>query len=379
MRINEFITEAPINTVNVQKDWRKRELGNAPPTDFKPLGKVGKLTVGVLNENNYGIDIGVLWKDGTLCAKMELAKYMVSSKAFWAVNAAFADDRLRGKGMIPKIYAFLVNNGYDLRADSDQSPGGQAIWAKLSMDPTVTVYAAKYDYKKDTWEYTAVEGIKQLQGQFYLYRDEMDEELKYIENEMESLRAIREKVNDTYIEVSKKVKHEDKPSEKMTALMKQHDAISDKISELEIEYSDLRWDQNQEEMHDMFLLAVPEALSIPAPKSDTVTESQHDRWAQLDREEELKALKLVKQNGMNIMYVHLPSEAVQLAAVKQNPFAIYEIDEMKSKTVILTAILGMIKDNNLRNAKSLTRDLKKQYPDWPEWATIVSSIKAMQR
>jgi hypothetical protein len=266
MRINELITEAPINTVNVEKGWRKRELGVKPPTDFKPLGKVGNLTVGIIDADLYGVDIGVLWKDGTLCAKMELAKYMISSKAFWAVNAAFADERLRGRGAIPKIYAFLVNNGFDLRADSDQSPGGQYIWAKLSQDPSVTVYAAKHDYKKDTWEYTAVEGVKQLQGNFYLYRDEMDEELKYIENEMESLRAIREKLNDTYIKVTKKTKDVDRPSPKMTELMNQYNALSNEIDKLDNEYRELRYSQDDEAKHDMFLLAVPDGLSIPAPE-----------------------------------------------------------------------------------------------------------------
>jgi hypothetical protein len=267
MRILEIITEAPINTVHVEKGWRKRELGVKPPTDFKPLGKVGKLTVGVMDTNNYGSDIGVLWKDGTLCAKIELAKYMyISSNPSWSVSAAFADERLRGRGAMPKIYAFLVNNGFELRADSDQSPGGQYIWAKLSQDPSVTVYAAKHDYKKDTWEYTAVEGVTQLQGNFYLYRDEMEEERKYIENEMESLRAIREKLNDTYIEVTKKTKDADRPSPKMTELMNQYNAITDEIDKLDDEYRELRYSQDDEAKHDMFLLAVPAALSIPAPE-----------------------------------------------------------------------------------------------------------------
>ena len=266
MRIYELITEAPINTVNVQKGWRKHELGSVPPDGFKRLGKVGNLTVGIISQDNYGVDIGVLWKDGTLCAKMELAKYTVSSKAVWAVSAAFADERLRGRGAMPKIYAFLVNNGFELRADSDQSPGGQYIWAKLSQDPSVTVYAAKHDYKKDTWEYTAVEGVKQLQGNFYLYRDEMNEELNYIENEIESLRAIREKLNDTYNAVTKKTKDVDRPSPKMTELMNQYNEITDEINKLENEYRELRYAQDDEAKHDMFLLAVPAALSIPAPE-----------------------------------------------------------------------------------------------------------------
>ena len=266
MRIFEIITEAPINTVNVAKGWRKHELGVKPPTDFKPLGKVGKLTVGVINDYSHNVDIGVLWKDGTLCAKIELAKHVIYMEKFWAVNAAFADERLRGRGAMPKIYAFLVNNGFELRADSDQSPGGQYIWAKLSQDPSVTVYAAKHNYKKDTWEYTAVEGVKQLQGNFYLYRDEMNDELNYIENEMESLRAIREKLNDTYIEVTEKTKDVDRPSPKMTELMNQYNALSDEINKLDNEYRELRYSQDDEAKHDMYLLAVPVGLSIPAPE-----------------------------------------------------------------------------------------------------------------
>jgi hypothetical protein len=267
MRILEIITEAPINTVNVEKGWRKRELGVKPPTSFKRLGKVGNLTVGIIDDDSYGVDIGVLWKDGTLCAKMELSKYIVTSSTFWTVSAVFGDWRLRGKGAMPKIYAFLVNNGFSLRADSDQSPGGQYIWSTLSQDPSVTVYAAKHDYKKDTWQYTAVEGVEQLQGNFYLYRDEMDEELNYIKNEIESLRAIRQKLNDTYIEVTKKTKDVDRPSPKMTELMTQYNALTDEMSQLENEYSELRHEQVDEARHDMFLLAVPAGLSRPAPES----------------------------------------------------------------------------------------------------------------
>jgi len=87
---------------------------------------------------------------------------------------------------------------------------------------------------------------------------------------------------------------------------------------------------------------------------------------------------MVQIDGMNIMYLHNPREIVQLAAVKQNPYAIYEIDNLKSKTVILTAILGLLRRDSLRNAKRLTVEFRKKYPDWPEWETITRSLKAIQ-
>ncbi len=366
---NMLLNEAPIGTATISRSWNSNELGGNPSWDFKPLGNVGRFTVGTESAGNGVTNVLLVDRNDEIVGKLELVTTETDKNKFkfWRVFKAILKKDLQGRGIMPKVYAFIVNHGYNLRADEEQSIGSQILWAKLSKDPSVNVYAALHNQYTGEIEYSDVEGLKQLQANFHLYHDEMAEELKYIHNEIDSLKAIRDRVNDEYINIPKDVKDPEK------YLSAEYDRLTTEINELELDLSELIRQHRLETQKDMYLLA------IPAKKSDTVTESQHDRWAQLDREEELKALELVKKDGMNIMYVYLPSEAVQLAAVKQNPFAIYEIDEMKSKTVILTAILGMLKNESIHNAKSLTKDFKKQYPDWPEWAIIDRSIKALRK
>ncbi len=379
MRITEFINpilsvlhrnmllEEPIGTAIVSRDWREYDLGGKPDDDFKILGRIGKYKIGIQSEWNDSIDYAVdaLIVDSTnkIVGKVNLVSEERRNRniKFWTIHMSLLHRSLQGRGLMPKVYAFLVNHGYNLRADGEQSAGGQNIWAKLSKDPTVSVYAALYDEKTGKIEYSDVEGIKQLQANFYLYNDEMVEELKYIENEIESLRDIRDRINDDYNDIPADASD----SEVEEKLSKEWETITNKIGELELEYSKLKQQHREEARKEMYLVA------IPAKKSDTVTESR--------KEQEEAELELVKKDGMLIMYMHNPSEAVQLAAVKENPFAIHEIENVKSKAVVLTAILAMIKTESLINAKGLAKDFKQRYPDWPEWAVIDRSIKALRK
>ena len=379
MRINEFynpilallhgnmlLSEAPIGTATLDRTWNSKELGGKPDESFKPLGKIGRFTIGVDSSWGGVTNVLVVDRKNEIVGKLELLATEPANKdvTFWGVFKAILRRDLQGRGIMPKVYAFIINHGYILHADSEQSAGGQNTWAKLAKDPTVNVYAALRDRQTGEIEYSDVEGITQLQANFYLYHDEMREELKYIENEIEAVRDIRDRVNNEYSDVDP----DDKDA--VQRISNEYDRLTDQIHELELDYSELNRQHREESKKDLYLLAIPAGKSIPVNEDD-------DDNDELNREHQ-SDLKMVQIDGMNIMYIHNPRESVQLAAVKQNPYAIYEIDNLKSKIVILTAILGLLKKDAVINAKRLTVEFKKKYPDWPEWETITRSLKAIQ-
>lgn len=367
---NMLLSEAPISTAIINRNWREYDLGGKPDDDFKLLGKLGRFKIGVQPEwgdsIDYAVDVLILGSKNTVVGKVNITRDERSNRkiAFWSIHQSILHKDLQGRGIMPKVYAFLVNHGYNLRADSEQSAGGQNIWAKLARDPSVNVYAALYNEKTGETEFSDVDGARQLQANFYLYQDEMDEELKYIEHEIDSLRDIRDRINDDYLALPK----DDEEAEKK--LSDEYNRLTDQLDKLDSEYSELKYKQRDEARKQLYLLAIPAEQSIPVNEDDDEDEEQ--------RRENQSDLEMVQIDGMNIMYLHNPREIVQLAAVKQNPYAIYEIDNLKSKTVILTAILGLLRRDSLRNAKRLTVEFRKKYPDWPEWETITRSIRSMQ-
>lgn len=366
---NMLLSEAPIGTAIVSRTWQGAMLGGEPDRDFKLLGKLGRFKIGVQSEwsdsIDYAVDVLILNSSNISVGKINITRDDRSNKkiAFWSVHQSILRKDLQGRGIMPKVYAFLVNHGYNLRADSDQSAGGQNIWSKLARDPTVNVYAALYNEKTGEFEFSDVDGARQLQANFYLYQDEMDEELKYIENEIESLRDIRDRINDDYLALPK----DDEEAEKK--LDDEFNRLTAQIDKLDSEYSELKYKQRDEARKELYLVAIPADQSMPVNEDDDDEEQRRENQSDLE---------MVQIDGMNIMYLNNPREAVQLAAVKQNPYAIYEIDNLKSKTVILTAILGLLKRDSLKNAKRLTIEFRKKYPDWPEWETITRSIRAIQ-
>jgi hypothetical protein len=88
-------------------------------------------------------------------------------------------------------------------------------------------------------------------------------------------------------------------------------------------------------------------------------------------------LAAVKQNAIVIQRIKNPSDAVQLAAVKNQPWALQYIKKTRNKTVILTAILGMIKSDEFD--MKLYKEFRKKYPDWSEWAAIDQSLRTSRK
>jgi hypothetical protein len=61
----------------------------------------------------------------------------------WYVDMSQVDCKYQGFGIMPEVYAFILNNlpgDFVLRAGSSQSPGGQQIWKKLAQRDDVVVF-----------------------------------------------------------------------------------------------------------------------------------------------------------------------------------------------------------------------------------------------
>ena len=83
----------------------------------------------------------------------------------------------------------------------------------------------------------------------------------------------------------------------------------------------------------------------------------------------------VKTWPASIQYIRKSSEELQLLAVKKDGSVIKYIRKPASKTVVITAILKMIKDGRV-DAEKTYEKYRDKYPDWAEWAVIGKSLHA---
>lgn len=100
-------------------------------------------------------------------------------------------------------------------------------------------------------------------------------------------------------------------------------------------------------------------------------------------------LAAVQNNGRAIRYIKQPSEVVQLNAVRNTPFALTFIrtKDAKSKTVILTGILALLKGTITYKGTRLVEEFnyldalipnierfEPLYEDWDEWNLIENAL-----
>jgi len=183
------VAEDGIKTVPITKDYMSYYWGALPKSHVKPIGKIGVLTIAVDDSQAKGTapekEILVLDEKNRIQGIIWLSKSR-SKKEPWRIRGSALSNKLQGKGLMPKIYAFVVNNGIFLQSDYQQSPGGAQIWAKLADDPTVTVYGARKLGNK--WEYTNLETAnRRVAGNFNIYQNEEAEEIDEINRELEGL------------------------------------------------------------------------------------------------------------------------------------------------------------------------------------------------
>jgi hypothetical protein len=81
---------------------------------------------------------------------------------------------------------------------------------------------------------------------------------------------------------------------------------------------------------------------------------------------EAENLKLVSQNGFNILQIHSPSNAVKLAAVTQNPYIILQISDPDQQTIAAAYA---------KADKDLKLILKSRFPDQSQVPTVKTAPK----
>lgn len=245
------VAEDGINTVPVTKDYMGYYWGEKPESHVKPIGKIGILTIAVDDSQAKGTapekEIVVLDEKNRIQGKILLYKSR-SKKEPWRIQGSALSHKLQGKGLMPKIYAFIVNNGVFLQSDYQQSPGGAGIWAKLADDPTVTVYGARKLGGK--WEYTNVEAQgRRVAGNFNIYQDEETEELEEINRELEGL-------GNLVFKLTNKLKTLTKP--KFRAQYEEDlKGLNDRIMRLNAEKEEVKKRGKDADRAYIYLLAVP--------------------------------------------------------------------------------------------------------------------------
>ena len=204
------LSEDRITQVDVEDDWHPGNVGKdlLMYSNVKPIGKLGPIylyqkKIGVMNmsvfitTNPLSVESNaeVIIKGELLLTK----NYTEDSVTLWQVKGTSLDKSLRGKGLMPKIYAYLIKKGFFLRSDTDQSKGGMKIWAALSKVPGITVYAASEDVHGNM-KYTSLEGDDKLAGDFPIYKnegtDEYTNEIKTTRSQIATILAQSEKVTD---------------------------------------------------------------------------------------------------------------------------------------------------------------------------------------
>lgn len=263
----QSVKEERISQVNVPDTWNPGNIGN----DL--LGYRSSLigTLGPIHLYQHGggrnryifITTSKPSKDsnepviieGEMLIKQE---YTEDSVTLWQVKGSALSKKLRGKKLMPKIYAYLIKKGFFLRSDTDQSKGGMKIWAELAKIPGITVYAAKED-AHGNMDYTAVDGDEVLAGDFPLYRnegvDEYTDEIKAARSQLNVLLSQSEKVTDP------------KQLEKMQADM---DFLEDHVRKLTKERDEIYHDDllSRQKNEDIYLLAT----SDTKPKNESINE-----------------------------------------------------------------------------------------------------------
>lgn len=263
------IKEDRISQVGVESDWNPGNIGKdlLMYSGVSLIGTLGPINlyqkkIGVMNRSIF-ITTSQLSKESSdpVIIEGELLltqNYTEDSVTLWQIKGAALGKALRGKKLMPKIYAYLVKKGFFLRSDTDQSKGGMKIWAELAKIPGITVYAAKED-AHGNMEYTAVDGDEVLAGDFPIYRnegvDEYTNEIKSARSQFNVLLAQSEKITDP------------KQLEKMQSDL---DFLEDHIRKLTKErdeiYNDDRLSRQKSEL--IYLLATTDKK----PKNESINE-----------------------------------------------------------------------------------------------------------
>lgn len=335
------IAEDRITQVNVEDNWSPGNIGKdmLMYSGVSLIGTLGPINlyqkkIGVMNRSIF-ITTTQLSKESSdpVIIEGELLltqNYTEDSVTLWQIKGAALGKNLRGKKLMPKIYAYLVKKGFFLRSDTDQSKGGMKIWAELAKIPGITVYAAREDVH-GKMDYTAVDGDEVLAGDFPIYRnegvDEYTNEIKAARSQYNVLLAQSEKVSDPQ-QLEKMQSDLDFLDNHIRKLTKERDEI----------YNDDRLSRQKNEL--IYLLAtadkkpknesINEVSSVELPKSwgwigNTDWEGKNTKYVKkLGR---LGGFDVVlEQYGANSRKVFLVTDKNENSALDRKPISLIEFE-----------------------------------------------------
>jgi GNAT superfamily N-acetyltransferase len=335
------IKEDRITQVGVESDWNPGNIGKdlLMYSGVSLIGTLGPINlyqkkIGVMNRSIF-ITTEQLSKESSdpVIIEGELLltqNYTEDSVTLWQVKGAALGKALRGKKLMPKIYAYLVKKGFFLRSDTDQSKGGMKIWAELAKIPGITVYAAKED-AHGNMDYTAVDGDEVLAGDFPIYRnegvDEYTNEIKAARSQYNVLLAQSEKVSDPK-QLEKMQSDLDFLDNHIRKLTKERDEI----------YNDDRLSRQKNEL--IYLLAttdkkpknesINEVSSVDLPKSwgwigNTDWEGKNTKYVR--KIGRLGGYDVVlEQYGANSRKVFLVTDKNENSALDRKPISLIEFE-----------------------------------------------------
>lgn len=294
-----------IRIINVNKEWMSSAWGQKLIDGTNLIGAVGEYTLNLLphhsvhNKKSYDeAEVFVTNKVNLVVGRLVISRSEgvknASKRPYKVAGAALAPE-IQGKGLMPKIYAEMIRNGFFLQADYHQSKGGASIWTKLSKEPGVTVYGARPVGKK--WEYTAVEGDDLLTGDFHLYHQEEGEEIAAARNEWKAAQQIANRIR---IEIS-----DTKDQETKSKLAVDLNGILAQADKLQAEYEKINKTGDDNYSKPSFLLAVAEKTTSNATES-TQGASMKLSELQIEKPETHQTLGIERKDMPQIKKKDLP-------------------------------------------------------------------------
>lgn len=153
----DSLNEIEYNTLIDKRSgvWKKKDMDseyhhefNQYPVRRKKNYDIPELPGHTVETNTDGTEIYLVSDDDDdnekegVVGKISLGPVTVRGRRAYEVLGVQLVREYQGRGIIPTLYAFLVNDlGYVVKSGTEQSPGSAKLWAKLSTMPGITVHA----------------------------------------------------------------------------------------------------------------------------------------------------------------------------------------------------------------------------------------------
>lgn len=278
MYANGRTNHEPINeisSVELEKDWGfidRSDWKGKNTRNSKRIGTLNGLYVVVEDFSQYHKIVFLIepetYKEvGMIDCEVD---WLEKGSQYWITKVTIIAPEYQGRGLAPKLYAFLCKKGWMLRSDDMQSGGGKKIWVALSKIPGITVYAGQK--KGGKWKLSDIDNDVNdyLRSGFTTYDNETAEQRSEIQNEGKSIVRIMKELEAKMQDMDPSAKEEQAKAKKDYA------ELSKMLRKVTVDLKALDRKAGRMEHEDVFLFAHkahdPRYDEPKIPAKESVTE-----------------------------------------------------------------------------------------------------------